>query len=82
MDPVEPRWRKSSHSMGNGGNCVEVAVTGGVVLVRDSKDPGGPALRFGRKQWQAFVGAVGEAEAGAPHRPSAVGGVAHSTARP
>lgn len=44
--------------MGNGGNCVEVADAGHVVHVRDSKDPGGPASRFGREQWQAFVTAL------------------------
>jgi hypothetical protein len=38
-------WRKSSYSNGTGGNCVEVARNlPGVVAVRDSKDPDGPAL--------------------------------------
>jgi len=37
-----PRWRKSSHSE-QGGSCVEVAHT--LDRVRDSKNPGGPALR-------------------------------------
>jgi hypothetical protein len=35
------RWRKSSHSGGNGA-CVELAHTG---AVRDSKNPDGPILR-------------------------------------
>ena len=30
-------WRKSTYSGTNGGECVEVAVRGGDVLVRDSK---------------------------------------------
>jgi uncharacterized protein DUF397 len=60
MDPTELRWRKSSHSMGNGGNCVEVADAGRVVHVRDSKDPDGPAVGFGREQWRAFVRALGD----------------------
>ena len=39
-------WRKSSRS-NNGGNCVEVARNlTGIVAVRDSKDPVGPALIF------------------------------------
>jgi hypothetical protein len=52
-------WIKSSYSAGNGGECIEIA-TGflGVVPVRDSKDPEGPALVFGAGEWGAFVGAV------------------------
>ncbi|GAA3031179.1 hypothetical protein GCM10020229_48290 [Kitasatospora albolonga] len=48
-------WRKSSHSNG-GGACVEV-VDGlpGIVPVRDSKDPDGPALVFEAPAWQAFT---------------------------
>jgi hypothetical protein len=50
-------WRKSSHSGGNegGSNCVEVAAPGGVVAVRDSKDPGRGGLAFSPAQWRAFV---------------------------
>lgn len=41
---------------GNGGQCVEVADNlSGVVGVRDSKDPTGPALVFGPAAWRAFV---------------------------
>ncbi|MEV4386012.1 DUF397 domain-containing protein [Micromonospora sp. NPDC049580] len=50
------RWRKSSRSSGNGGNCVEVADNlPGVIGVRDSKDPSGPALAFAPTAWRAFV---------------------------
>lgn len=49
-------WHKSSHSSANGGNCVEVAGDGaGVVAVRDSKDPDGPALVFTPADWSAFI---------------------------
>lgn len=49
-------WRKSSRSNSNGGNCVEVAGNvPGVVGVRDSKDPAGPALVFTPRSWQAFL---------------------------
>lgn len=56
MTISEPRWRKASRSTDTGGNCVEVADNlPGQVLVRDSKDPAGPALAFGPRAWRAFV---------------------------
>ncbi|MCN0178547.1 DUF397 domain-containing protein [Salinispora arenicola] len=54
-------WRKSSRSGGNGGQCVEVADNlSGVVGVRDSKDPTGPALVFRPTAWRAFVAQLPE----------------------
>jgi hypothetical protein len=51
-----PRWRKSSRSNGQGGNCVEVADNlPGQVLVRDSKDQTGPALTFTLTAWRHFI---------------------------
>ncbi|MFJ8041403.1 DUF397 domain-containing protein [Kitasatospora sp. NPDC096147] len=59
--PVDLRnaaWRKSSHS-GQGGACIEVADhIPGLVPVRDSKDPDGPALLFPSTSFAAFVRAV------------------------
>ncbi|WP_405003289.1 DUF397 domain-containing protein [Kitasatospora purpeofusca] len=56
MTPVS--WRKSSYS-DNGGTCVEVTADfPGVVPVRDSKDPAGPALLFPSDAWRSFVAAV------------------------
>ncbi|MBF9132516.1 DUF397 domain-containing protein [Plantactinospora sp. S1510] len=56
MDLTGARWRKSSRSNSTGGNCVEVADNlPGIVGVRDSKDPTGPALTFHPTAWQAFV---------------------------
>ncbi|MEU2558541.1 DUF397 domain-containing protein [Streptomyces longispororuber] len=54
------RWRKSSHSGGSGGEaCVEVGDGGGgVVPVRDSKDPHGPAVVIGAAAWRAFIAGV------------------------
>lgn len=55
---VAAAWRKSTYS-NNGGQCVEVAhAAPGVVAVRDSKDPGGPALAFTPEQWTAFTSTV------------------------
>jgi hypothetical protein len=49
-------WHKSTLSSSNGGNCVEVARNlPGVVAVRDSKDPDGPALAFTPAEWEAFT---------------------------
>ncbi|WP_406399721.1 DUF397 domain-containing protein [Streptomyces sp. NBC_00879] len=52
-------WRKSSYSNGQGAECVEVADGfPGVVPVRDSKNPHGPALLFPVDSFTEFVGAV------------------------
>ena len=52
-------WIKSSYSGPTGGNCVEAAaLPDGKVAVRDSKAPGGPALRFVAAAWGAFVSGV------------------------
>ncbi|MFE5942232.1 DUF397 domain-containing protein [Streptomyces sp. NPDC056480] len=55
-DLSNTRWRKSSYSDGDGGNCLEVldGVTG-VVPVRDSKNPTGPALLLPTAAWTVFV---------------------------
>ena len=56
MDLTGARWRKSTRSGANGGNCVEVADNlPGVVLVRDTKDRDGGTLTFGPAAWRAFV---------------------------
>ena len=54
---VEVGWRTSSYS-GNSGNCIEVAPAPDGVLVRDSKDPGGPTLAVTTAQWRAFLATV------------------------
>jgi hypothetical protein len=50
------QFRKSSLSEAVG-NCVEVAIIQ-TVLVRDSKNPEGPILRFTFDEWTAFVTGV------------------------
>ena len=51
MDSI---WRTSSYSGPNGGECVEVAVAG-AVLVRDTADRSGPVLAFTADVWRAFT---------------------------
>ncbi|GAA3020265.1 hypothetical protein GCM10010519_56850 [Streptomyces lactacystinicus] len=59
-------WRRSTRN-GQGGQCIEVADGfSGVMPVRDSKDPGGPALLFPAPAWQAFVTAVRTGEFDTP----------------
>ena len=65
MTTDSPRWFKSSYS-DNGGDCVEVAAnlaaTRGVVPVRDSTNPNGPALVFPADAFTSFVTAVAQGE--------------------
>ncbi|MEO3858052.1 DUF397 domain-containing protein [Acrocarpospora sp. B8E8] len=63
MDLSKAVWKKSSRSADNGGECVEVAVNiPGIVAVRDSKNPHGPALTFTPAEWHAFLGGVKHGE--------------------
>jgi hypothetical protein len=62
FDLSNARWRKSSYSNGQDGDCVEVADgVPDVVPVRDSKAPGGAVLLIGAVAWTRFVGTVGTA---------------------
>lgn len=54
---MESIWRKSSYSGDNGGECVEVAMAG-AVLVRDTTDRTGPVLTFTAEAWQAFTATI------------------------
>ncbi|MFD0883594.1 DUF397 domain-containing protein [Streptosporangium algeriense] len=57
-DLTGAEFHKSSLS-GTHDDCVEVAANlPGLVAVRDSKDPSGPALAFSAPEWNAFVAGV------------------------
>ena len=56
------RWLRSSYSTG-ANNCFETArpcsgPLAGLLAVRDSKDPSGPALLFSPESWTDFTAAV------------------------
>ncbi|MCP2338620.1 DUF397 domain-containing protein [Actinomadura rupiterrae] len=48
-------WRKSSHSNGSGGACVEVASVPTTVAIRDSKDPSGPVIALAPADWRLLI---------------------------
>lgn len=56
---VADNWRKSSYSSGQEA-CLEVAdnIPPGVIPVRDSKNPTGPALFIRAGAWSTFIAAV------------------------
>ncbi|MEG3628081.1 DUF397 domain-containing protein [Streptomyces poriticola] len=62
--PHEVRWLRSSYSTG-ANNCVETARPAagpwaGLLAVRDSKAPSGPALLFSPESWTEFTAALRE----------------------
>ncbi|MEV8544495.1 DUF397 domain-containing protein [Streptomyces sp. NPDC051572] len=57
------RWRKP-WSGTNGGNCLEVALLGeGLIALRQSTDPDGPAQIYPAEVFSAFVSAAKDGEA-------------------
>ncbi|GHE77613.1 hypothetical protein GCM10014715_36100 [Streptomyces spiralis] len=53
---MEIKWRKSSYSSDQGGECVEIAETPcATVAIRDSKAPTGPMLTFRPEAFTSFV---------------------------
>ena len=62
-DPSDSDWRRSS--LCANASCVEVAVTGGLVLVRDSK---GRTLEFQASEWMEFLAGASNQEFDLPAR--------------
>lgn len=54
------KWRRASKCESRA--CVEVAFGEGVVLLRNSTDPQGLALRFTTEEWQVFCAGVESGE--------------------
>lgn len=55
-------FRKSSYSGAANPACVEVGFVTAEVLLRDSKNRGGPVLHFTPEEWRAFVAGVKDGE--------------------
>lgn len=51
-------WRKSTKSLHNPEQCVEVGTAAGMTGVRDTKDRGGGLLAFTNDRWSDFLSAV------------------------
>ncbi|MET8978326.1 DUF397 domain-containing protein [Streptomyces sp. NPDC004539] len=59
---LDARWTKSRHSNATG-NCVETAaLPGGLVALRNSRDPDGPALVYTPEEIAAFLAGVKDGE--------------------
>ncbi|GAA2245677.1 DUF397 domain-containing protein [Streptomyces indiaensis] len=60
MSTSDMIWRKSSHSSGGDGDCVEIANCPDAVHIRDSKNKQGPQLRLSPTAWSAFLTHAGK----------------------
>ncbi|MET7424341.1 DUF397 domain-containing protein [Dactylosporangium sp. NPDC005555] len=61
IDFSRATWRKSTKSQQNG-QCVELARVGGVIGVRDSKEPDGPVLAFTVEEFASFLDGAAKGE--------------------
>lgn len=55
VEPARLAWFKSSYSGNEGGECLEVATTPGIIHIRDSKAPARARLAFPASEWASFV---------------------------
>jgi len=53
---AQPAWRRAS--LCAGGECVEVAERDGVIMLRDSTQPGGTVLQCTGAEWRLLVGSI------------------------
>jgi Domain of unknown function (DUF397) len=56
VDRASLLWRRSRAC--NPAECVEVALSEHLILVRDSKDRSGPVLEFSPQAWRDFLAEV------------------------
>lgn len=50
---TSPGWRTAKSCAA--GNCVQVATRDGLVLIGDTKNPGGPILTYSGAEWKEFL---------------------------
>ena len=55
--PTDISWRKSSVSTGQN-DCVEVASTSTMILIRDSKNPADGHLTVTTRTWESFITSI------------------------
>jgi hypothetical protein len=55
MENTDLKWRTASYSSNGGGNCVEVADSDSLVLVRDTKNRTGVILQFTPDAWHRWA---------------------------
>jgi hypothetical protein len=61
-----PQWRKAARSV-NDGACVEFAMLpDSMIGLRNSRDPGGPVLKFTGPEWLAFLDGATKGEFNIP----------------
>jgi len=46
-------WRVARNC--DGGSCIRVASSAGMIVIGDTKNPRGPVLSYTRAEWDAFV---------------------------
>jgi predicted secreted Zn-dependent protease len=49
-------WRTAVNC--DGGACVEVAADRDIILIRSSRQPGGPLLEYTPEEWHEFVSGI------------------------
>ncbi|TDD79817.1 DUF397 domain-containing protein [Actinomadura rubrisoli] len=54
-EPPQTRWRKSTHSGANEGECVEIADLNGHIGIRDSKTPHSGHLTLTRRNFTTLL---------------------------
>ncbi|GAA4242659.1 DUF397 domain-containing protein [Actinomadura meridiana] len=54
-EPTHTAWRKSTHSGGNEGNCVEIADLNDRIAIRDSKSPHTGHLTLTRQTFSTLL---------------------------